>query len=96
MLGRVSPTELLRLPLALAVLLAVATAVLRAAGVRTGAAPVIAVLRGGLQLTAIALVLTSVLQQARPCPRRCCWSCSPPRFGPPRAASRTSKDAAPQ
>ncbi len=59
-----SVDQLLRLLLGVAVLLALATTVLRVAGVRLGGAPALAVLRGGLQLAAIGLVLRGVLDHA--------------------------------
>lgn len=59
-----SADELTRLLVGVVVLLAVAMTVLRLAGVRTGAAPALAVLRGGVQLAAIGLVLRGVLDSA--------------------------------
>lgn len=59
-----TPDQLIRLLVGVAVLLVLAMTVLRVAGVRTGAAPVLAVLRGGLQLAAIGLVLRGVLDTA--------------------------------
>ncbi|PWJ48846.1 putative ABC transport system permease protein [Quadrisphaera granulorum] len=56
--------ELVRLLVGVVVLLAVAVVVLRVAGVRVGAAPLTAVLRGGVQLAAIGLVLGGVLDHA--------------------------------
>ncbi|TXR51684.1 ABC transporter permease [Quadrisphaera setariae] len=56
--------DLARLLVGVAVLLAVALLVLRSAGVAVGAAPLTAVLRGGLQLAAVGLVLGGVLDHA--------------------------------
>lgn len=56
--------ELARLLLVVAALLVAALVTLRVAGVRTGAAPLVAVLRGGLQLAAVGLVLNGVLDHA--------------------------------
>lgn len=56
--------ELLRLVLGVTALLALALGVLRTAGVRVGAAPALAVVRGALQLAAVGLVLRGVLDGA--------------------------------